>query len=60
MKKPTILRIVLFALIFFQSFISYSQKLKDFTPRFDKDLKGDMLLIGNNILNRDEDEKKMR
>lgn len=30
-----------------------AQNLKPFTPRFDRDLKGDILLIGNNILNRD-------
>ncbi|MCV9929657.1 T9SS type B sorting domain-containing protein [Flavobacterium sp. LS1R49] len=53
MKKPTILKFALFALIFFQSIISYSQNLKPFTSRFDKNLKGDMLLIGNSILNRD-------
>lgn len=53
MKKPTNLRLILLALIFFQSYFVISQNLKPFTPRFDKRLKGDMLLIGNNILNRD-------
>lgn len=30
-----------------------AQNLRPFAPRFDRDLKGDILLIGNNILNRD-------
>ena len=30
-----------------------AQNLRPFAPRFDQDLKGDILLIGNNILNRD-------
>ncbi|KRB54849.1 hypothetical protein ASD98_17590 [Flavobacterium sp. Root186] len=33
---------------------------KDFTPRFDQSLKGDMLLIGNNILNRDNNKNGER
>ncbi|PWK02419.1 gliding motility-associated-like protein [Flavobacterium araucananum] len=53
MKKPTNLRLILLALIFFQSYFVISQNLKPFSPRFDKRLKGDMLLIGNNILNRE-------
>lgn len=52
MKKTTFLKVILLAFVFLQSFISYSQTLKPFTPRFDKDIKGDMLLIGNSILNR--------
>lgn len=51
MKKPTTLKLVLAVLFFIQSFVMFSQK--NFTPRFDTSLKGDMLLIGNNILNRD-------
>lgn len=57
MKKTTFLKVILLAFIFLQSFISYSQTLKAFTPRFDKDIKGDMLLIGNSILNRNEGPK---
>jgi gliding motility-associated-like protein len=54
MKKPTILKFALFALIFFQSIISHSQNFKDFEPRYNnKNLRGDILLIGNSILNRD-------
>lgn len=52
MKKPTNLRLIFLTLILFQSYYVISQNLKSFTPRFDKKLKGDMLLIGNNILNR--------
>lgn len=52
MKKTTFLKVILLAFIFLQSFISYSQNLEGFTPEFDSNLKGDMLLIGNNILNR--------
>jgi gliding motility-associated-like protein len=54
MKKPTILKFALFALIFFQSILSHSQNFKDFEPRYNnKNLRGDILLIGNSILNRD-------
>ncbi|WP_374174434.1 T9SS type B sorting domain-containing protein [Flavobacterium tructae] len=60
MKKPTNLRLILLALIFFQSYFVISQNLKSFTPRFDKKLKGDMLLIGNNILNRDGGTRNSR
>ncbi|MFD2041450.1 hypothetical protein ACFSJW_18940 [Flavobacterium artemisiae] len=51
MKKPTTLKLVLALLLCIQSLVMFSQK--DFTARFDTSLKGDMLLIGNNILNRD-------
>lgn len=57
MKKPTILKFILFALIFLQSIVSHSQKdqnFKSFEPRYNnKNLRGDILLIGNSILNRD-------
>ncbi|MBF7092848.1 T9SS type B sorting domain-containing protein [Flavobacterium sp. ALJ2] len=54
MKKPTILKFILFALIFLQSIVSHSQNFKDFEPRYNnKNLRGDILLIGNSILNRD-------
>ena len=48
-------KIALFALVLLQSIGAYSQNLKPFTPRFDKSLKGDILLIGNNILNAQKD-----
>lgn len=61
MKKPTILKIALFALIFLQSIISYSQNFKSFDIRYNNNnesLNGDILLIGNNILNRDNGSKE--
>jgi uncharacterized repeat protein (TIGR01451 family) len=43
----------LLSLFFIVSFTcSFSQNLKPFTKRFDQNVKGDMLIIGNNILNR--------
>ncbi len=56
MKKPTNLRLIVLALILFQSYCVVAQNLKPFSSRFDKKLKGDMLLIGNNILNRDNNQ----
>ncbi|MBP4141133.1 T9SS type B sorting domain-containing protein [Flavobacterium sp. P4023] len=44
----------MFTIIFLQSFLSYSQNYVPFTPRYNKDIKGDMLLIGNSILNRND------
>ena len=42
----------LFAVLLFFNSIAVAQNLKPFAPRFDQDLKGDILLIGNNTLNR--------
>ncbi|MGH2665260.1 T9SS type B sorting domain-containing protein [Flavobacterium sp.] len=53
MRKITFIKKALVAVMFLSSIISYSQNHKAFTPRFDQDVRGDMLLIGNNILNRD-------
>ncbi|TGD58628.1 T9SS type B sorting domain-containing protein [Flavobacterium humi] len=53
MRKITFIKKSLVAIMFLSSIISYSQNLKPFTPRYDQDVRGDMLLIGNNILNRD-------
>jgi large repetitive protein len=50
MKKPTFSRIVLLAVFVLFAIQSSGQNFVPFTPRFDKTLKGDMLLIGNNIL----------
>lgn len=59
MHKTTFFKVSLLALIFLQSFTLVAQNLKPFAPsRFDKDLKGDMLLIGNSILNRNEGGNK--
>ncbi|OUD35036.1 SprB repeat-containing protein, partial [Flavobacterium sp. FPG59] len=52
MKKTTFLKVILLTFMFLQSFLSISQNVVPFTRRFDQDIKGDMLLIGNSILNR--------
>ncbi|PAM93362.1 hypothetical protein B4N84_17600, partial [Flavobacterium sp. IR1] len=48
MEKITQLKWIVFALILFQSHVMLGQNKVPFTKRFDKQLKGDMLLIGNN------------
>jgi gliding motility-associated-like protein len=58
MKNPTTFKFFLVVLLFIQSFIVFSQQ--NFAPRFDTSLKGDMLLIGNNILNRDNNRNNER
>lgn len=60
MNKPTTLKIFLVVLFLVNSIIAVSQTVKPFTPRYDSSLKGDMLLIGNNILNRDKDRSPDR
>ncbi|MCF6295834.1 MAG: T9SS type B sorting domain-containing protein [Flavobacteriaceae bacterium] len=50
MKKPTFSRIVLIVSVLFIGMQSYAQNYVPFTPRFNQDLKGDIILIGNNIL----------
>ena len=52
MKKTTFLKIVLLIFVFLQHFNSYSQNYIPFAPRYNQDIKGDMLLIGNSILNK--------
>lgn len=53
MKKPTFSKFVVFTSLFLMNFISFAQNDKAFGVRFDKDVQGDMLLIGNNILSQD-------
>ncbi|WP_432410694.1 T9SS type B sorting domain-containing protein [Rasiella sp. SM2506] len=53
MNKPTIPCIALVASMLFLCLQSYAQNYVPFTPRFDQDLKGDIVLIGNNILGPD-------
>ncbi|AUP81346.1 T9SS type B sorting domain-containing protein [Flavivirga eckloniae] len=55
MKKPTIFKtelivlLILFSMqLFAQNYVPFSSATK--SPRFDRDIKGDMILIGNNIL----------
>ncbi|WP_163396225.1 SprB repeat-containing protein, partial [Flavobacterium limi] len=52
MKKPTILKIALLFLFFLLSNVGSSQNLKPFVRQYNQQLKGDILVIGNNILNR--------
>ncbi|WP_296385395.1 T9SS type B sorting domain-containing protein [Winogradskyella sp.] len=53
MKKPTFSRIVFVAILLCIGVQTYAQNYEPFTPRFDQDLKGDIVLIGNNILGPD-------
>lgn len=53
MKKPTFSRIAITVLLLFFSLQIFAQNYVPFTPRFNEDLKGDIILIGNNILGPD-------
>ena len=54
MKKPTYLKKELIVLLLFLfSLQLFAQNQVPFTPRFNQDLKGDIVLIGNNILGPD-------
>lgn len=53
MSKPTFQRIILILTALFIGVQSYAQNFVPFTPRFNQDLKGDIVLIGNNILGPD-------
>jgi gliding motility-associated-like protein len=53
MKKPTFSRIASIVLLLFLGLQTYAQNYVPFTPRFDQDIKGDIVLIGNNILGPD-------
>ena len=50
MKKPTLSRLAIIIAFMFIGLSSYAQNYAPFTPRFNQDLKGDIVLIGNNIL----------
>ena len=50
MKKPTFFKIGIVVTILLLSMQSIAQNFVPFTPRFNRDLKGDIRLIGNNIL----------
>ena len=50
MKRPTFSRIAIKILLLFFGLQLYAQNYVPFTPRFDQDVKGDIVLIGNNIL----------
>ncbi|MBX2826588.1 MAG: T9SS type B sorting domain-containing protein [Flavobacteriaceae bacterium] len=53
MYKPTINRLPALLIVLFFGIQCYAQNYVPFTPRFDQDLRGDMILIGNNILGPD-------
>ena len=53
MKKTTYVNIGLVVLFLIISLQAFSQNFVPFTPRFNQDLKGDIVLIGNNILGPD-------
>ncbi|WP_281322979.1 T9SS type B sorting domain-containing protein [Flavobacterium aestivum] len=53
MKKPTFSKFVIFTSLFLMNLTLFAQNDKAFGVRFDKDVQGDMLLIGNNILSQD-------
>ena len=53
MNKPTITRIALLISLLIIGLQSFAQNYVPFTPRFDQDLKGDIVLIGNNIIGPD-------
>ncbi|WP_339919617.1 T9SS type B sorting domain-containing protein [uncultured Flavobacterium sp.] len=50
MKKPTISKTALVVLMTLLHFSSYAQNLKPFTIRYNKEMKGSMLVIGNSTL----------
>lgn len=53
MKKPTYIKTSLVVLLLLFGLQSFAQNYVPFTPRFDQDIKGDIILIGNNILGPD-------
>ena len=53
MKKTTSAKLALIALIIFACLESYAQTYKPFSVREKIDVKGSMLVIGNNILGKD-------
>ena len=53
MKRSTYISIGLVVLFLLISLQALSQNFEPFTPRFNQDLKGDIVLIGNNILGPD-------
>ncbi len=53
MNKPTVKKSLTLLIVLFLGIQTYAQNFVPFTPRFDQDLKGDIVLIGNNILGPD-------
>lgn len=56
MKKPTIFKALIAVMLFLLSFSSDAQVRKNFKTEYANNLNGDILVIGNNILNRHEDK----
>jgi gliding motility-associated-like protein len=52
MKKPTILKIVILLFLFLQADLVFSQEYKKFVREYNTQLKGDIINIGNSILNK--------
>lgn len=57
MKKPTIFKVFVAAVFLLLSISSQAQLRKGFAPRKTTSLNGDILVIGNNILNRETSTK---
>ncbi len=53
MKRPTLSKIAITILLLFFGLQVFAQNYVPFTSRFDQDVKGDIILIGNNILGPD-------
>lgn len=53
MKKPTFSKFILVAIVLLLTANAFSQVLQPFGKEYDASLKGDILVIGNNVLNRD-------
>lgn len=60
MKKPTIFKALIAVVFLLLSFSSYSQVREGFKTEYSASLNGDILVIGNNILNRDLNKSKQR
>ncbi len=55
MKRPTFSKIGHHNCLYSWAFSLFAQNFVPFTPRFDQELKGDMLLIGNSNVGPDSD-----
>ncbi|MEZ4781370.1 MAG: hypothetical protein R2816_07375 [Flavobacteriaceae bacterium] len=53
MKKPTYIKTSLVVVLLLFGLQVFAQNYVPFTPRFNQDVKGDIVLIGNNILGPD-------
>ncbi|MCC9062413.1 T9SS type B sorting domain-containing protein [Flavobacterium piscisymbiosum] len=60
MKKPTIFKVFIAAVFVLLSISSHAQLRKEFATQYRGNLNGDILVIGNNMLNRDENKDGQR